>query len=337
MHLVPGGDAEPEATTALWIDAGIHEIGEAEIAAGGGQARLAPLHLVIGAQRHVGVDLQLAGNLSDRPRDFLELRVRHRQRACQVEGRLCTGDAVAAKEQALAVELGEATGLEVEVHARGRQVAVHEGIEKLGLATVQLLGCTREFVVRRRALVDQRPAERTRVVVRLVVHLVVPGSAAEAEPHVALEAHVEFGEQVEAIGDQAAVKIEVPVIGIRLRPDRVVRHLRVHATHPPAGAVLDGVVPRHADIRVAGVDLERRGRPARHDCSSRDERHRAASGNGVAGTLFHVFLLMRFLSESAARSACGDATRPWRDERKVIDREDYRPIPLFGQRNTLEV
>ncbi|MNY04922.1 hypothetical protein D3C86_1376250 [compost metagenome] len=272
----------------------VDEVGEAEVAARRRQAALAPLQLVVGADGHVGVDLQLAGHLADRAEDFLELRVGHRQRLDQVQRGLRRGDAVGAEEQAFAVQLGEAAGLGVEVHVRRSEAAIDEGVQQLGLAPVQLLGVVGELVEVDGTGVHQCAPQRPGIVVGLVVDVVVPGCTAEAQAVVALVAQVELGEQVEAVGDQPFVEVEIAVVGVGLRADGVVGDVGVGILHAPGGAVLDGVVPRHAHIGIAGVDLEGERRS-----SGRQARNRAGYGEKQllqvelrqTGAIAHVFIL----------------------------------------------
>ncbi|MCY1284780.1 hypothetical protein D9M70_336970 [compost metagenome] len=128
------------------------------------------------------------------------------------------------------------------------EVGVDEGIAELGVAAVQLLGIVGELVVVGAVGVG---GARRLVVVLLVVDIVVPGRAADAQA-AALVREVELGEQVEAVGHQAAA-IEVAVAVVQV----VVGHqLVVAILHAHRGAVLERVVPANRQVGVTGFELE---------------------------------------------------------------------------------
>src|SRR5574337_1171438 len=75
---------------------------------------------------------------------------------------------------------------------------------------------------------------------------------AGTEAHVLLVDDIQFGEHVEAVGDDVAV---VEAVGALVEV-YVIADLAVAAFDPRGHVVADGVVPADADILVAGVDLE---------------------------------------------------------------------------------
>ncbi|MNN23342.1 hypothetical protein D3C81_1367370 [compost metagenome] len=159
---------------------------------------------------------------------------------------------------------------------------------------MQLLGVVGEFVAVGRTGVHQRAPQRAGVVVGLVVDVVVPGCTAQAQAVVALVAQVEFGQQVEAVGDQALVEVAVTIVGVGLRTDGVVGDAGIDITHAPGGAVLDGVVPGHAEIRIAAVDLEGECRTADREAGTHaSDREKSLFQTKLrqTGAVVHVLIL----------------------------------------------
>ena len=138
--------------------------------------------------------------------------------------------------------------------------AKDEGIEHLGLASVQLARGIGEFVVRHR----QRVVGARRVVgVGPVVGRVIPGRRADAQAEILAVDQVQFGEQIDPVGDEAAVpEVAVAVVAversgagaaIRRGGDEFGEGVRA-ALGTDAGRVLNGVVPAQLDVGVAHID-----------------------------------------------------------------------------------
>src|SRR5690606_34127847 len=92
----------------------------------------------------------------------------------------------------------------------------------------------------------------------------------QAHAEVALVAQVEFGQQVDAVRDQAAPEVQVAVVGVGLHADRVVGDGGIGFFDTPGAAVLDRVVPGHGNVGIAGLELDGgcRGRRKRQDAGS---------------------------------------------------------------------
>ena len=127
------------------------------------------------------------------------------------------------------------------------EIAVHEGVSELRLAPLQVAGVMSELVG-----CDAERVHRFRrvVVIATVVYVVVPGRAADPRAH-CFVAGVEFGEQVQAIGDQATTEVTVAVVQVGVGGELVGGLL-----HAPGVAVLDGVVPADRQVLVTSVELE---------------------------------------------------------------------------------
>src|SRR3546814_9522562 len=86
--------------------------------------------------------------------------------------------------------------------------------------------------------------------------MVVPAGATDVQTEVGAIEHVQFAEQVDAIGDDvAAVETVGAFVGGRTVGNLVVALVDAHAE-----VVAKGVVPAQAKVRVTGVDLESMGR-----------------------------------------------------------------------------
>jgi hypothetical protein len=90
------------------------------------------------------------------------------------------------------------------------------------------------------------------VIVQVPIGVVVPGGSAHAKAVALPVDQIEFGEQVEAVGDDRAVaEVAVPVVEVRAGEQG--RILRLNAE---AQVVADRVVPPHRQIGVVGDDIE---------------------------------------------------------------------------------
>ncbi|MNY65969.1 hypothetical protein D3C86_2033270 [compost metagenome] len=91
----------------------------------------------------------------------------------------------------------------------------------------------------------------------MVVDIVVPGGRAETSTDVFV-LDVEFGQDIQAIRNEPAIKISVAVIqvGIAIGRTRADRDLVIEFVHAPGVAVLDRVVPGRRKIGITRVDLE---------------------------------------------------------------------------------
>src|SRR3546814_15675633 len=107
----------------------------------------------------------------------------------------------------------------------------------------------------------------------IVVGMVVPAGATDVQTEVGAIAHVQFAEQVDAIGDDvAAVETVGAFVGGRNVGNLVVALVDAHAE-----VVVKGVVPAQAKVRVTGGDLESRGRAG---CGQQRGRHGGEHGLG---------------------------------------------------------
>ena len=133
---------------------------------------------------------------------------------------------------------------------------------------MQLFSGRRELVEIRGALVEG-PGVALAAVIGLVVNLVVPGCAADADAHVVSIAQIELREQVKPVRNQAAGEITVTVIGVDLRACIRGRPVRVLLFDAPARIVFDGIVPAHRQIGIACIDGDAENCPRnRHACAN---------------------------------------------------------------------
>ncbi|MOA17552.1 hypothetical protein D3C78_1378160 [compost metagenome] len=149
--------------------------------------------MVVGTNRQLRGQLPGCRDLLDRHHDFLDLGARHRGGLDYIRSELTDSDAVGTKEQTFTINLCELSSLEVEIGIAQGKSTVDEGIEELGLATMQLLGVLGELVVIHRYRVYEGSAA---IVVGLVVDIVVPSCTTDPYAIVALIAKIKFGEQV---------------------------------------------------------------------------------------------------------------------------------------------
>ncbi|MNZ74870.1 hypothetical protein D3C78_933320 [compost metagenome] len=266
------GMAEQEGLCAL-----ADQIGTAVVGAGLGQARLVPIEEVLGAQGQLGVDLEGGGNLVARNEQLLGLGARRSRQFGQVQARLAVAQRVHRVEQGLAPEQVVLADLGAEHRLLTHFGLVeHEGVEDFagGAAVVALRIVAQVRAAQRNA--GARQAEQARVDARLVavavderigigtgvvVGLVVPAGGADAKAHRLLVDHVQFGQQVDAIGDVGPGLAEVVVAVVVVRRGQ---HALVGALGAHTVVVLDGVVEAHGPVLTAGIDLE--GLGGGHGC-----------------------------------------------------------------------
>ncbi|MNH20572.1 hypothetical protein D3C79_803480 [compost metagenome] len=98
--------------------------------------------------------------------------------------------------------------------------------------------------------------ERVGVGAGVVIGLVVPTGGADTKAHVALVDHVQFCEQVHAIGDRGPglAEVVVAVVVVGGRQQALVGAFGAHAI-----VVLDRVIQAHGPVFTAGIDLKRLG------------------------------------------------------------------------------
>ena len=262
------------------------------------QTRGPVLELHIGFHAGVVTQLQGARQLRHGNGGFLRLRAGNRQ-LVQVDGRHALGDAVHAEEQRGAPDqrmLAQAVG---QGGVAQLVPAEDEPVEHFRIAPADAPRVGGKCVVGRRDVVAGRLG---RVRGAAVVDRVIPRGGAQAQAE-AILLHVEFGQQVGAVRDQALAEIAVAIVVVHLggAADQG-RRRRVDAV---AGAVLDGVVP--ADLPLAaGIEVGRAGRGADgHQHGGEDcERVARCCGRAASCVLFHrVSLIVLIVLGTAPASA----------------------------------
>ncbi|MNF84462.1 hypothetical protein D3C84_668230 [compost metagenome] len=209
--------------------------------------------------------MQLAGHLLYRADQLLELGIGYRQRLDRINRRHATSDAIHAIEHALAPLLGELTKTEGCRQLTHRPPAKDKGIQQLALAAMQLFGIAGEFVVVAGQLVDPPGSV---VVIAVVVDRVVPSGTTDPRTDI-LVGHIDFGEQVESIGDQPLVEIAVAIIVVDGHIG--LAELAVAIGGSCCRTVLEGVIPANSQVRITGIELD--GKRAGCPHAQRDPQH----------------------------------------------------------------
>ncbi|MNO60583.1 hypothetical protein D3C76_512020 [compost metagenome] len=248
------------------LGAEAHQVGAAVVGAGFRQARGVPLEEVLGGDGQLGVDGEGGGNLLARDEQLLRLGARGLRQLGEVQAGLAVADRVHRVEDGFAPEHVVLAGLDVDLRfVADLGAPEREGIEDLaGRTAVVALGViaqvrTAEARIGGAGLADDSREvtiavdERVGAGAGVLVGPVVPGGGADTHALVAAVDHVQFGQQVDTVGDVGARLAEVVVAIVVVRRPQ---HALVGALGTHAVVVLDGVVEAHRPVGVARIDFE---------------------------------------------------------------------------------
>ncbi|MCY1401931.1 hypothetical protein D9M71_170580 [compost metagenome] len=248
------------------LGAEAHQVRAAVIGAGFRQTRRVPREEVLGGNGQFRIDRVGRGNLLARDEQLLGLGARGSRQLGQVQARLAVADRVHRVENGLAPEHVVLAGLDVDLRfVADLGAPEREGIEDLaGRTAVVALGViaqvrTAEARIGGAGLADDSREvtiavdERVGAGAGVLVGPVVPGGGADTHALVAAVDHVQFGQQVDTVGDVGARLAEVVVAIVVVRRPQ---HALVGALGTHAVVVLDGVVEAHRPVGVARIDFE---------------------------------------------------------------------------------
>ncbi|MNF56120.1 hypothetical protein D3C84_376000 [compost metagenome] len=232
------------------------------------QASTFPIQEILGAEGQFGSEGEGTGNLVARNEQFLGFGT---GRCCclgQVEGRLAIAQRVHGIEYRLAPEHVVLAGLDTELGVVAHLgVVEHEGIEDFaGRPAVVALGIVAQVRAAengRCRRTSAKPGDRRKFIVAvhervgvrtgIFISLVVPTRGADTKAHLALVDHIQFGQQVDTVGDVGAglAEVVITVVAVGRPQNALVGTLRTHAI-----VVLDSVVETNGPVFAARIQLD---------------------------------------------------------------------------------
>ncbi|MND41826.1 hypothetical protein D3C80_325820 [compost metagenome] len=194
-------------------------------------------------------------------------------------------------------------------------VVEHEGIEDFtgrpAVVTLGIVAQVRAAENGRCRRTSAKPGDRRKFIVAIhervgvrtgiFISLVVPTGGADTKAHLALVDHIQFGQQVDTVGDVGAglAEVVITVVAIGCAQNALVGTFRTHAI-----VVLDGVVETDRPVLATGIQLESVGSRQARGQDSRGEQ--LASRRQEVATLHRVIHLYCFCCGLTSDLAAND-------------------------------